>query len=184
MNINNSLANIGIKTILVILSLIYLLITTFIYTYLTDLNPVIYFNVIIWLVFCYILLYPAMILSNGNFISKTFISILISLISIYFIFGMKSSVFFTTVQSALIDESSMWLPKVDFNDLFSTLFSIDEYNDKLAFLLEFDILNLSYKGRGGFDTGSAFTNFFRIIECLGIIIIPVYYHFDTKDNNE
>jgi hypothetical protein len=161
-------------TFTALLSIIYIFIVSFLYVYLTNLNPIIYLNFIIWFLFCVLIILPTSFLSvNNKFINLTII-ILISLISIYLVFGMKSSIFATTVQRAMVNDGYLWIPKVDFADLFNTLFSISEYQSKLSFLIENDSLNLSFKGHKGVNTDSSFTNFFRVIECLGIIVIPIY----------
>ena len=96
---------------------------------------------------------------------------------------MKCSIFMETAMSAVLNNGSMWPPKVNFSDVTSTLTSLSEYKLKLDFLMEYDTLNLSFKGRKGVDTGAGFTNFFRIIECLGILILPIYASLKTKKEN-
>jgi len=119
------------------------------------------------------LIIPLSVISINNSY-KIFASVLIGCLTVYIVYGMKSSIFMETVLSAVLNDGSMWLPKVNFGDLISTLTSLSEYKLKLDFLSENDTLNLSYRGGKGVDTGTGFTNFFRIIECLGIIILPLY----------
>jgi hypothetical protein len=164
----------------IFVTLLILIVLSFVYTYLTALNPIVYFNVVIWYFFGAILIIPLSVLSINNSY-KMFASILTSCLTIYIVYGMKSSIFMETALSAVLNDGSMWLPKVNFGDLISTLTSLSEYKLKLDFLSEYDTLNLSYKGRKGVDTGSGFTNFFRIIECLGILILPLYT--SRKDKN-
>jgi hypothetical protein len=157
----------------VFITLLILIVLSFVYTYLTALNPIVYFNVVIWYFFGAILIIPLSILAiNNNY--KILASILLSCLTVYIVYGMKCSIFMETTMSALINDGSMWLPKVNFGDIISTLTSPSEYKLKLNFLTEYDTLNLSYKGGKGVDTGTGFTNFFRIIECLGILILPIY----------
>lgn len=159
-----------------------LIVLSFIYTYLTALNPIVYFNVIIWYFFGAILIIPLSILSVNNSY-KFLISILISCFTIYIVYAFKSSIFMETAMSAVLNNGSMWLPKVNFSDVTSTLTSLSEYKSKLNFLLEYDTLNLSYRSKEGIDTGSGFTNFFRIIECIGILIIPIYVSLKNPEKN-
>ena len=163
------------------LALFIIVLLTFIYTYLTALNPLVYFNVIIWYFFAAFLIFPASLFFEGNKY-KIPLSLLISIVTIFLVYGMKSSIFMATTMSALMDNGSMWLPKVDFGEMLKTLTSLEEYKFKLNFLTEFDTLNLSFKGRKGVDTGAGFTNFFRIIECLGIFVIPIYVSLKNKEN--
>lgn len=172
---NHSMENISIfsRIFRIVVILLILIVLSFVYTYLTALNPIVYFNVVIWYFFGAILIIPLSVLSiNKSY--RIFASILISCFTIYLVYGIKSSIFMETALSAVLKGDSMLLPKVNFGDLISTLTSLTEYNLKLDFLFEYDTLNLSYKGSKGVDTGSSFTNFFRIIECLGIFILPVY----------
>jgi hypothetical protein len=159
-----------------------LIVLSFVYTYLTALNPLVYFNVVIWYFFGAILIIPLSILSIKNSY-KLFASILISCLTVYIVYGMKCSIFMETAMSAVLNDGSMWLPKANFGDIISTLTSLSEYKLKLDFLTEYDTLNLSYKGRKGVDTGAGFTNFFRIIECLGILILPLYITLKNKKEN-
>jgi hypothetical protein len=153
----------------------------FIYTYLTALNPLVYFNVIIWFYFSSFLIFPTSFLIDDKKY-KIPLSLLISIVAIFLIYGMKSSIFMTTAMSAIMDNGSMWLPKVDFGDIYKTLTSFEEYKLKLGILTELDTLNLSIRGGKGVDTGAGFTNFFRIIECVGILIIPIYVISNSKKN--
>jgi hypothetical protein len=162
-----------------ILAIFIIVLLPFIYTYLTALNPIVYFNVIIWYFFAALLILPSSFISDDEKYQIP-LNFLISMVTIFLVYGMKSSIFMTTAMSAFLDNGSMWLPKVDFEDMFKTLISFEEYKSKLGFLTEFDTLNLSFKGRKGIDTGTWFTNFFRIIECLGIFIIPIYVTLKNK----
>lgn len=164
----------------VFVTLLILIVFSFVYTYLTALNPIVYFNVVIWYYFGAILIIPLSVISINNSY-KIFASVLISCLTVYIVYGMKSSIFMETVLSAVLNDGSMWLPKVNFGDLISTLTSLSEYKLKLDFLSENDTLNLSYRGGKGVDTGTGFTNFFRIIECLGIIILPLYISREDKN---
>ena len=164
----------------VFVTLLILIVLSFVYTYLTALNPIVILNVVIWYVFGEILIIPLSVISINNSY-KIFASILISCLTVYIVYGMKSSIFMETALSAVLNDGSMWLPKVNFGDLISTLTSLSEYKLKLDFLSEHDTLNLSYKAYNAVDTGTGFTNFFRIIECLGIIILPLY--ISRKDKN-
>lgn len=166
----------------VFISILIIVALSFIYTYLTALNPIVYFNVIIWYFFGALLVIPLTILSiNNNYIYIS--SILISCLTVYVVYGMKCSIFMETSMSALLNNSSTWLPKVNFGDVTSTITSWSEYKLKLNFLMEYDTLNLSFKGRKGADFGAAFTNFVRIIECLGILILPIYVSLKNKKEN-
>ena len=162
-----------------ILAIFIIVLLPFIYTYLTALNPIVYFNVIIWYFFAALLILPSSFISDDEKYQIP-LNFLISMVTIFLVYGMKSSIFMTTAMSAFLDNGSMWLPKVNFEDMFKTLISFEEYKSKLAFLTEFDTLNLSFKVRKGIDTGTWFTNFFRIIECLGIFIIPIYVTLKNK----
>jgi hypothetical protein len=163
----------------VFVTLLILIVLSFIYAYLTALNPLVYINVVIWYYFGTILIIPISILSiNDRY--KIPVSILISCLTVYIVYGMKSSIFMTTTMAALLSEGSMWLPKVKFGDLISTLTSFSEFKLKLDILTEYDSLNLSFKGKKSVDTGEGFTNFFRIVECLGLLILPIYQSFNHK----
>jgi hypothetical protein len=176
---NKSILTLFFQTILLGIILIIL---SFVYVYLSDLNPIVYLNFIIWWFFGAILTLPISLLAKKH-IAKIAISFVVSSITIYLVYGMKSSIFSYTVESAFLYDSSMWIPKVNFSDLYSTLTSLTNYNEKLNFLLEFDTLNLSFKASKSVDTGSGFTNFIRIIECLGLYIIPIYIMIKNKDKN-
>lgn len=173
----------AIKFIYGILSLCFLLILSFVYVYLTDLNPIIYLNVVAWYFLSLLLIIPAGLLAGNNQTYKYLFSFIISCITIYLIFGMQSSIFITTAVESMITDSSMWPPKVDFGDLFSTLIHPSEYEAKLSILMEADNLSLSFRGRGSSDMGSSFTNFIRIIECLGIIGLPLYSIQKSNDKS-
>ena len=170
------------RTLRIFISLLIIIVLSFIYTYLTALNPIVYLNVVIWYFFGALVIIPLTILSiNNNY--KYFASILISCLTVYIVYGMKCSIFMETAMSAVLNNSSMWLPKVNFGDIGSTITSLSEYKLKLNFLMEYDTLNLSFKGKKGVDSGAGFTNFFRIIECLGILILPIYVSLKNKKEN-
>ena len=164
------------------MTLLILIILSFVYTYITALNPIVYFNVVIWYFLGVILIIPLSILSINNRY-KFFASILINCLTVYIVYGMKSSIFMETAMSAVLSDGRIWLPKVNFGDIISTLTSLSEYKLKLNFLTAYDTLNLSFKGSKSVDTGAGFTNFFRIIECLGIIILPLYVYLKNKKEN-
>lgn len=163
-------------------AILILLILSFVYVYITALNPLVYFNFILWFFYSALLILPVSLFAKES-ISKVFMSLIISSVAIYLIYGMKSSIFFETYAYAFKNGGSTWIPKVNFVEMFSSLLSYDAYNDKLDFLLKVDTLNLSYKFRKAQDTGTGFTNFVRIIECLGIYFIPIYLMF-KKDKNK
>lgn len=169
---NNYIFKIALRGILTFSILV---IYAFVYVYLTELNPIIYFNIIIWYYFSILLaLFPIYLMPTlNNNVLEIILNILISSITIYLVYGMKSSLFFSKVLSF----ESFWYPVVNFGDIIKTLTSFSEYKDKLHFLSEFDSLNISYKGRPGIDTGSSFTNIMRITECIGFLTIPIYATF-------
>lgn len=170
-----------IKILFGIISVPFLVLISFLYVYITALNPFIYFNFIIWLFFGFLLIFPISILCSTTF-SKILLSIVLSTFTIYLVYGMKSTVFFDTLSSAILDDGSLWIPKVYFGDLMNTLFSPTEYLEKLNFLLDYDTLNISRRpGMKSSDMGSGFTNFFRIIECLGIYVIPIFAMNKSKN---
>ena len=165
------------KTILAPLAVLFLIVISFLYAYLTRLNPLIYFNFVFWLVFSVLLTIPISVISGlisrENILIKVATSLIISSVSIYLVLGMQSSIYMTTVQKALLGNGSMWLPKVSFGDILNTLFSAEEYKNKLNLLVEFDTLNISFRGSKSEDFGSGFTNFIRFIECGGLVVIPL-----------
>ena len=165
------------KSFLILFSLLILGVLSLIYSYLMALNPIVFLNVVIWYFFSSILIIPFSFSSINKRI-KFIISLLISCSVVYIVYGIKSSIFFVTYKSAIMDGGSMWFPKINLEDLFSTLISFSEYKLKLAFLTEHDTLNISFKGRNANDTGLGFTNFIRIIECLGFFIIPFFSNYE------
>ena len=116
----------------IFITVMILIILSFVYTYITALNPIVYFNVVIWYFLGVILIIPLSILSINNSY-KFFASILINCLTVYIVYGMKSSIFMETALSAVLKGDSMLLPKVNFGDLISTLTSLSEYNLKPYF---------------------------------------------------
>lgn len=164
----------------IIFALPFLLITSFLYVYLSALNPIVYLNLILWLFFAFLLGIPILLFAQNNAISKILTTIIIGIIAVYLIYGMKSTIFSNTAMSAILNNGSTWLPKVKFGDLFTTLTSFEEYKTKLDFYLKFSTTSISYKTQSG-TLGSEFTNTIRIIECLGLFVIPLYNMFKPRN---
>lgn len=164
-------------TIISVLAIIFLFILSFIYVYLTDLNPIIYFNFIAWFFFAAFLTIPISVIAGEGTIKKIVTSLALSTIAAYIAIGMESSIFFTTYMDAIFNDGSMWLPKVDFSEIFETLFSWDIYNQKMDFLSQNNSFSISYRARpNGLDLG-ALKPIFRYIEVGGFFIIPLYQIF-------
>ena len=122
------------KSFLILFSLLILGVLSLIYSYLMALNPIVFLNVVIWYFFSSILIIPFSFSSINKRI-KFIISLLISCSVVYIVYGIKSSIFFVTYKSAIMDGGSMWFPKINLEDLFSTLISFSEYKLKLRFNL-------------------------------------------------
>jgi len=129
--------------ILILFSFLYLLLLSFIYVYLIDLNPFLILNIFIWILFCILLVIPISLLSGEKWYLNLIISIAICAVTLYFVYGIKSSIFMFTVEQALYQNGSMWLPKVNFTDIINTLFSPNEYIIKLDFFSQNSNLNVS-----------------------------------------
>jgi hypothetical protein len=166
-----------------IVIIIYLFILSFLYVYISRINPLVIFDIFLWLGFGFMLIFPVALFAGKKNTNRIIASIVVSAIALYLVYAMKSSIFYTTVEKAIEEGESSWFPTVKFGSIFDTLFSWSNFNEKLDFLTEYDTLSLSRNFSKSKDTGTGFTNFCRLVECLGIFLIPLYLLSSTDSDN-
>jgi hypothetical protein len=141
-------------------------------------------DIFLWLGFGFMLIFPVVLFAGTKITKRIIASIIVSAIALYIVYGLKSSIFYTTVEKAIEEGDSSWFPTVKFGSIYETLISWSTFNEKLNFLTEYDTLSLSRNFSKSHDTGTGFTNFCRIIECIGIFVIPLYLLSSSDSDNK
>lgn len=169
-----------LKFVVRIISLLsFISLISFLYVYLTMLNPFIYLDFIIWIIFATLIFFGIQMLKLDHPLFKLTFGICVSLFAIYLTYGIQSTYFYQIVVNNSLNGK---IPSLNFIELKNTLFSSSNYYQRVRILLEYSDMSIG-KGskKDGVSLGESFMNFFRLVECLGILVIPIVQLFKAKE---
>jgi hypothetical protein len=127
-----------------------IVIISWVYVFLTLINPIIYLDAVIWIMFGTTIFFCLQFLKIEHRVLK--------LVSV------------NNEINGELNTSSL-----SFNELRNTFFSIHEYYNRLKLFMNFGNIEVSKLGdSNGIVLDATFLNWFRLIECLGILMIPIF----------
>ena len=170
------------KQILVRFPLVLIGITlcSFIYVYLCMINPILYLNILIWIVFGTLIFFSIQFLSIQHRIWKLCIGLFLSFFALYVSYGIEITLFYQSIAREVNGEVQSG--SISVAELKNTFFSFHEYMNRLRILLNYSNMTVSKIGRNeGISLDATWLNAIRIFECLGILIIPVIRLFESRE---
>ena len=171
-NINSFIGHLAAFTFIVL--------SSFIYGYLSQINPIPPLNVLIWLIYCYLIFKTYGEKKDSKHYGLKVIRVLSLIAAIYVIYLSKSVYYVAYFNEMYLSGTTSMIP-IGFEEGFvNALFDPKVYMQKLVFLLSWDTLSISFGGNNTIAFGSVWTNTFRIIEIFGILCSPLMYRFLAK----
>ena len=169
-----------LKLVVRIISLLsFICLISFIYVYLTMLNPFIYLDFIIWIIFGTLIFIGIQMLKLDHPLLKVTLGICVSLFAIFLIYGIQSTFFYQMVVNNSLNGK---IPSLNYIELKNTLFSTSNYYQRMRILLEYSDMSIGKMNqKNGISLGKSFMNVFRLVECLGILVIPIVELFKAKE---
>ena len=165
--------------------LLFSIILSFLYAVLIDLNPVLPLNIILWLVFCFMMYKAFSTLKWGNTSFKLMSLILNALLITYIIYGVKSCYFVSYYNELYLTGHAGIIPSGYTDSILTTLLDINIYIEKLDFMLGWSEISISF----GFDLvihlGYFISNVIRLIEILGFFVASYLFTriFNARPNS-
>lgn len=162
------------------LAMLGLLVLSIAYVHLSMLNPIIYLDVVIWVAYGTSIFLCIQFLQLKNRFLKLFIGLAMSLLAIIFSYGIQSTIFFETLtyNTSPGPITFHWPNMMEF---VHTFLSMDTYINRLRILFMYSDVGISKNGISILTVGSNFMSLFRLLECLGILSIPIIQLVRAKE---
>jgi hypothetical protein len=166
-----------LKFSIILLSIV---VISWIYVFLTLINPIIYLDAVIWIMFGTTIFFCIQFLKIEHRVLKLFIGFILSMFALYVSYGINITYFYISVNDEINRELNT--TSLTFNELKNTFFSIHEYYNRLKLFLNFGNIEISkLGGSNGIVLDATFLNWLRLIECLGILMIPIFKLYEARE---
>jgi|688.fasta_scaffold832587_1 hypothetical protein len=150
-----------------------IVIISWVYVFLTLINPIIYLDAVIWIMFGTTIFFCLQFLKIEHRVLKLVLGFILSMFALYVSYGISITYFYISVNNEINGELNT--SSLSFNELRNTFFSIHEYYNRLKLFMNFGNIEVSKLGdSNGIVLDATFLNWFRLIECLGILMIPIF----------
>ena len=154
---------------------IFILLFSFLYGFIVQLNPIPPLNVVLWIGYCYMIWKLTKSYKyDNNFKNKALICISL-IFSIYITYLTKSAYYVAHFNEIYLFGTSNMIPKGFEEGLFNALIDLGALKQKLLFLLSWDSLSISFGSNLNLSLGIVITNILRVIEIIGIALSPLIY---------
>ena len=175
-----------INSILLLIStLLFFSLLGSVYAVLSDINPILPLNILLWIVLCFLLYKAFSTIKWGNTSFKLMGLILNALLITYIIYGVKSCYFVSYYNELYLTGHAGIIPSGYTDSILPTLLDINIYIEKLDFMLGWSEISISF----GFDLvvhlGYFVTNVIRLIEILGFFVASYLFTriFNARPNS-
>ena len=166
-NINSFIGHLAAFTFIVL--------SSFIYGYLSQINPIPPLNVLIWLIYCYLIYKTYGEKKNSKHYGLQVIRVLSLIAAIYLIYLSKSVYYVAYFNEMYLSGTTSIIPMGFEEGFVNALFDPGVYMQKLLFLLSWDSLSITLGGNTSLSFGIVITNIFRTIEIIGILSSPLLF---------
>lgn len=152
---------------------VFYLIITFLYAYIVHWNPILPVNIAIWAFYCFIIFQLSKQIKRSSIWNERAIIYLYLVFGIFLIYLVKSTYFVAYFNELYLSGYTSFIPNDLENDLARTIINPKIFIQKLEFFLSWDQISISFDGKSSVNFGTFWTNIFRVIEVLGILISPL-----------
>lgn len=154
---------------------VFYLIITFLYAIIVQWNPILPLNIAIWALYCFITFQLSKQIKRSSNWNERALIYLYLLFGIYLIYLVKSTYFVAYFNELYLSGNTSLIPTSFENDLARTIINPEIFIEKLDFYLLWDQISFSFGKENTINFGAFWTNFFRVIEVLGILISPLIF---------
>ena len=154
---------------------IFYLIITFLYAFIVQLNPILTVNIAIWAFYCFIIFQLSKQIKRSSIWNERAIIYLYLLFGIYSVYLVKSTYYVAYLNEIYLSGGTSLVPNNFENDLARTIINPKIFIQKLDFYLLWDQTSFSFGKENTINFGAFWTNIFRVIEVLGILISPLIF---------
>ena len=154
---------------------VFFLVITFLYAIVVQWNPIIPVNIAIWVSFCFIISQLSKQIKRPSIWNERVLIYLYLVFGIYLIYLVKATYYVAYFNELYFSGGKSLVPNNFENDLARTVVNPEIFIQKLDFYLLWDQISFSFGKENTINFGAFWTNIFRVIEVLGILISPLIF---------
>ena len=163
---------------------IFYLIITFLYAFIIQWDPILPLNIAIWVLYCFITFQLSKQINRPSIWNERAIIYLYLVFGIFLIYLVKSTYFVAYFNELYLSGYTRLIPTSFENDLARTIINPKIFIQKLDFYLIWDQISLSFGGERTFNFGTFWSNIFRVMEVIGILISPIIFQRVALSNKK
>lgn len=145
------------------------------YALLSDINPILPLNILLWIALCFLIYKAFSTLKWGNTSFKFMSLILNTLLITYIIYGVKSCYFVTYYNEMNLSGQASIFPSEYIDAIIPTLLDPSIYIEKLDFMLGWSDISISFGFNLVIHLGNVVSNTIRVVEIIGFISAPYLF---------
>ena len=163
---------------------VFYLIITFLYAFVVQFNPILPINIAIWTLYCFIIFQWSKRIKRPSIWNERAIIYLYLVFGIFLIYLVKSTYFVAYFNELYLSGYTSFIQNNLENDLARTIINPKIFIQKLDFYLIWDQISLSFGGERTFNFGTFWSNIFRVMEVIGILISPIIFQRVALSNKK